>query len=160
MTLATANRFWTERTSRERWILGMGSSLLLLVLCWLLLIDPALQGRARWKQALPALRADYAQMQSLAQQALAAPAPSATAPLPPDRAAMERSLAAHGLKAQSLNAGEDGVRIALTDVSFSALIDWVQQVQRDAQLVVAEADITARERIDRVDANLSLRRLP
>lgn len=160
MTLATANRFWTERTSRERWILGVGSSLLLLVLCWLLLIDPALQGRARWKQALPALRADYAQMQSLAQQALAAPAPSATAPLPPDRAAMERSLAAHGLKAQSLNAGEGGVRIALTDVSFSALIDWVQQVQRDAQLVVTEADITARERIDRVDANLSLRRLP
>ncbi len=160
MTLATANRFWTERTSRERWILGVGSSLLLLVLCWLLLIDPALQGRARWKQALPLLRADYAQMQSLAQQALAAPAPSATAPLPPDRAAMERSLAAHGLKAQSLNAGEDGVRIALTDVSFSALIDWVQQVQRDAQLVVTEADITARERIDRVDANLSLRRLP
>lgn len=160
MTLATANRFWTERTSRERWILGVGSSLLLLVLCWLLLIDPALQGRARWKQALPLLRADYAQMQSLAQQALAAPAPSATAPLRPDRAALERSLATHGLKAQSLNAGEDGVRIALTDVSFSALTDWMQQVQRDAQLVVAEAGITARERIDRVDANLSLRRLP
>ncbi len=160
MTLATANRFWTERTSRERWILGVGSSLLLLVLCWLLLIDPALQGRARWKQALPLLRADYAQMQSLAQQALAAPAPSATAPLPPDRAVMERSLAAHGLKAQSLNTGEDGVRIALTDVSFSALTDWMQQVQRDAQLVVAEAGIIARERIDRVDANLSLRRLP
>jgi general secretion pathway protein M len=98
-------------------------------------------------------------MQLLAQQASAVPAPSAAAP-PPDRAAMERSLAAHGLRAQSLNVGEDGARIALTDVSFSALTDWMQQIQRDTPLVVAEVDITARERIDRVDASLSLRRLP
>lgn len=159
MKRSTASGFWAERTPRERLILGVGGGLLLLVLCWLLLIDPALQGRAQWKQALPALRADYAQMQSLAQQASAAPAPSAAAP-PPDRAALERSLAGHGMKAQSLNAGEDGVRIVLTDVSFAALTDWIQQAQRDAQLVVAEAGITARERIDRVDANLSLRRLP
>ncbi|MCM0044768.1 MAG: type II secretion system protein M [Burkholderiaceae bacterium] len=159
MKPAAASRFWAERTPRERRILGVGGGLLLLVLCWLLLIDPALQGRAQWKQALPALRADYAQMQALAQQAAAAPAPAAAAP-PPDRAAVERSLAEHGMKAQSLNVGEDGVRIALVDVSFSALTDWMQQAQRDAQLVVAEAGITARDRLDRVDANLSLRRLP
>ncbi len=159
MKTGSANRFWAERTPRERWILGLGGGLLLLVLCWLLLIDPALQGREEWKKALPALRADYAQMQSLAQQASAAPAPSAAAPPPPDRASVERSLAEHGIKAQSVNAGEGGVRVTLTDASFSALTDWMKQVQRDAQLVVAEASITARDRIDRVDANLSLRGL-
>lgn len=154
-----AASFWDARTPRERRILAVGGGLLLLVLCWLLLIDPALQGREEWKKALPALRADYAQMQSLAQQAGAAPPPSAAA-APPDRASIERSLAEHGMKAQSVNAGEDGVRLVLTDVSFAALTDWMQQAQRDAQLVVTEASVTARDRIDRVDANLSLRRLP
>ncbi len=154
-----AASFWDARTPRERRILAVGGGLLLLVLCWLLLIEPALQGREEWKKALPALRADYAQMQSLAQQAGAAPPPSAAA-APPDRASIERSLAEHGMKAQSVNAGEDGVRLVLTDVSFAALTDWMQQAQRDAQLVVTEASVTARDRIDRVDANLSLRRLP
>lgn len=154
-----AASFWDARTPRERRILAVGGGLLLLVLCWLLLIDPALQGREQWKKALPALRADYAQMQSLAQQAAAAPPPSAPA-APPDRASIERSLAEHGMKAQSVNAGEEGVRLVLTDVSFAALTDWMQQAQRDAQLVVTEASVTARDRIDRVDANLSLRRLP
>lgn len=158
MKPSAASRFWAERTPRERWIVGAGGGLLLLVLCWLLLIEPALQGREQWKKALPALRADYAQMQSLAQQASAAPAPNAATP-PPDRAAIERSLAEHGMKAQSLNVSEDGVRITLNDVSFSALTDWLQQAQRDAQLVVAEAGIIARDRIDRVDVNLSLHRL-
>ena len=153
-----AASFWDARTPRERRILAVGGGLLLLVLCWLLLIEPALQGREQWKKALPALRADYAQMQSLSQQAASAPAPSAAAPAP-DRAAIERGLADHGMKAQSLNVSEDGVRVTLTDVSFSALTDWMQQVQRDAQLVVDVAGITARDRIDRVDANLSLRRL-
>lgn len=158
MKPSSASPFWSERTPRERLILGVGGGLLLLVLCWLLLIEPALQGREQWKKALPALRADYAQMQSLSQQAASAPAPSAAAPAP-DRAAIERGLADHGMKAQSLNVSEDGVRVTLTDVSFSALTDWMQQVQRDAQLVVDVAGITARDRIDRVDANLSLRRL-
>lgn len=158
MKPSAASRFWSERTPRERWILGAGGSLLLLALCWLLLIEPALQGREQWKKALPALRADYAQMQSLAQQASAAPAPAAAAP-PPDRAVIERSLAEHGIKAQNLTVNENGVRLTLSDVSFSALTEWMQQAQRDAQLVVAEAGVTARDRIDRVDANLSLRQL-
>lgn len=151
--------FWAARTPREQRILAIGGGLLLIVLVWLLLIDPALQGRAQWNQALPALRADVAQMQALAQQAAAAPAPAPAGPMP-SRAELERSLASQGLKPQSLTVADAQVRLVLSDVSFAALVAWLRQMQGDAQLVVNEAGITARERIDRVDANLSLRKLP
>ncbi len=152
-------QFWQERTLRERRILAVGGGLLLLVLVWLLLIDPALQGRAQWQQTLPSLRADYAQMQALAQQAANAPEPTPAGPMPA-RDELERSLAGHGLKPQSLTVGDDQVRLVLSDVSFAALVDWLRQMQREVQLVVTEAGVTARDRVDRVDANLSLRKLP
>lgn len=152
------SRFWNERTPRERMILIVGGALLLLLLIWFLGVDPALDGRERWQKDLPALRADYAQMQSLAQQAIAAPS-SASAAKPADRAAIERSLNDAGLKPQSLNVGDELVRARFTDVSFAALTDWLQRAQRESRLVVSEASMSARDRIDRVDASVTLHKL-
>jgi general secretion pathway protein M len=153
------HRFWQARTPRERGILVAGGALLLFLLIWLLLVDPALDGRARWQKDLPALRADYAQMQALAQQARAAP-PPATTSTPPDRASIERSLNDAGLKPQSLNVSDALVSARFNDVSFSALTDWLHRAQRESRLVVSDASMSARERIDRVDARVSLKRLP
>ena len=151
-----ARRFWAGRNARERRILAIGTVLLGVLLCWLLLLEPALDGRAYWLQRLPALRAERAQMQARAQQAAAAP--PARAVQSPDRPALERSLAGAGLKPQALTVADTLVRVTLADVSFSALADWLQQSQRDMRLAVAEATVNARERIDRVDATLALRR--
>lgn len=157
MARIAESRFWNERTPRERSILVAGGALLLLLLLWFVLVEPALDGRARWQKDLPALRADYAQMQALAQQASDVPA-SAGAARPADRSTIERSLADAGLKPQSLNVSDELVRASFTDVSFSALTDWLQRAQRDSRLVVSEASVNARDRIDRVDASVSLRK--
>lgn len=157
MATLADSRFWNERTPRERGILVAGGALLLLLLVWFIGIEPALDGRARWQRDLPALRADYAQMQSLAQQAGDAPAPAAAAK-PADRSDIERSLGDAGLKPQSLNVGDELVRARFTDVSFTALTEWLQRAQRDSRLVVSEASVNARDRIDRVDASVSLRK--
>ncbi len=158
MARSGSSPFWSERTPRERMILLVGGGLLLAAVLWLLLIEPALDGRARWQKDLPALRADYAQMQALAQQASSAPPPSA-APRA-DRAAVDKSLNDAGLKPQSLNVGDELVRAVFTDVSFSALSEWLQRAQRESRLVVSEASVTARDRVDRVDASVSLRTSP
>ena len=153
------SRFWSERTPRERITLIIGSSLLALPLIGWLLINPALDGRSRWQKDLPALRADVAQMKSLAQRASSAPA-SPNAVKPVDRLSIERSLSDAGLKPQSLNVDDQVIRARFTDVSFAALTDWLQRAQRDLRLVVSEASVNARERIDHVDASLSLRKPP
>ena len=65
-----------------------------------------------------------------------------------------------GLKPQSLNVSDALVSARFNDVSFSALTDWLQRAQRESRLVVSEASVSARERVDRVDAQVSLKRLP
>lgn len=159
MSRITESPFWIERTPRERSILVAGGALLLLLLIWWLLIDPALDGRARWHKDLPALRADYAQMQSLAQQISDTPPATGTVQ-PADRASIERSLNDAGLKPQSLSVSEEIVHVRLIDVSFAALTDWLQRAQRESRIVVSEASVIARERIDRIDASLTLRKPP
>lgn len=163
--------FWQERSARERRVLAWGGTLLLLVLSWLLGVEPALEGRERWRKDLPQLRADAAQVQALSQQLASAPpradgagagvGAGAASPTV-DKATLESGLAAQGLKAQSLSVQDAGgvllVRVNFDDVSFSALTEWLQQQQRALQLSVSEASVTARERLDRVDARLMLRR--
>ncbi len=156
--------FWQQRTARERRVLALGGALLAVVLVWLLAIEPALDGRERWRKDLPQLRADAAQVQALAQQLAATPARPPTAAQPLDKAALESSLAALGLKAQALTVQQSGemllVRANFSDAAFSALTEWLQQQQRSSQLAVSDATVSARERLDRVDAQLTLRRRP
>lgn len=155
----TDSRFWNERTPRERITLMIGGASLALLMLWWLLIDPALDGRSRWQKELLVLRADYAQMQWLAQQASTAPAARGSAK-PADRASIARSLNDAGLQPQSLSVGDQFIRARFTDVSFAALTEWLQRAQRDSGLVVSEASVNARERIHRVDASVSLRKPP
>ena len=161
--------FWRERNPRERRLLAYGGALLGLLLLWLLGVEPALDGRERWRKDLPQLRADAAQVQALSQQLAsaqprAANAGGAASSQPVDKATLETGLSALGLKPQSLSVQETGgvllVRASFADASFSALTEWLQQQQRSAQLSVSEASVTARDRLDRVDAQLTLRRQP
>ena len=161
---AGISAFWQQRPPRERRVLAWGGMLLAIALLWLLGVEPALDGRERWRKDLPQLRADAAQVQALAQQLSSAP-PRAVGPAAPptvDKGSLESGLAAQGLKPQSMSVQDAGgvllVRVSFDDVSFSALAEWLQQQQRAAQLSVSEASVTARERLDRVDARLTLRR--
>ncbi len=161
---AALKAFWAERNPRERRMLVIGAVLLSVMMLWLLGIEPALDARERWQRDLPQLRAEAAQVQSLSQQLSAAPPRPATAAQRVDKAALESGLQAQGIKAQSLSVQETDagvlVRASFADVPFSALVEWLQQQQRGAQLGVSEATVTARERLDRVDAQLTLRRQP
>jgi general secretion pathway protein M len=156
--------FWQQRSARERRVLGIGVVVLALALLWLLGVEPALDGRERWRKDLPQLRADAAEVQALSQQLASAPPRPANAAQALDKAALGASLNALGLKAQSLSFQDAGgvqlVRLNFADASFSALTEWLQQQQRASQLSVSEASVTARERLDRVDAQLTLRRQP
>ncbi len=154
--------FWDARNPRERSVLLIAGALLLLLVIWLWLIDPALQGRAHLKKTLPVMQAQLAQLQTLTKKAAALPASeatpataSSTAPL--SRSMLESSLARKGLKPQTLEVNGEFVRLKLSGASFAALIGWLSDMQASAQLAVNEANVIALEQSDRVDASLSLR---
>lgn len=158
---ASFKAFWDARNPRERSVVLIASALVLLVLVWLWLIDPALQGRAQFKKNLPAMHAQLAQLQALTKQAAALPATNSesansTAGVPLSRSMLESSLARKGMKAQTLEVNGELVRLKLSGVSFAALIGWLTDMNANAQLAVKDASVIALEQSDRVDASLSL----
>lgn len=148
---------WQSRTLRERRVMLVGAGLLAVLLIWWWLIDPALSTRKKMQQQLPELRAQSEQVRALAKKISELPA-TVSAAQPLSRPELERLLAEAGLKAQQITVADNTVTLNFSDASFSALIEWLQKVQREQQLFVTEATVTARERLDRVDATLSLQR--
>lgn len=148
---------WQSRTLRERRVMLVGAGLLAVLLIWWWLIDPALSTRKKMQQQLPELRAQSEQVRALAKKISELPA-TVSAAQPLSRPELERLLAEAGLKAQQITVADNTVTLNFSNASFSALIEWLQKVQREQQLFVTEATVTARERLDCVDATLSLQR--
>lgn len=133
--------FWSARNAREQAILGGGAAVLALVIGYSLLWEPAADGSARLSRSLPALRADLAEMETLAQEArglTASPAPSLRGDALTQ--ALQDSLGQQGLKATRLAAiGENAVQVQLDKVPFGAVAAWLQDVRQQQRLKVADA---------------------
>lgn len=140
-------QFWHARNRREQIILSVGAAILLGVCAYLLLWEPAAQSRDRLAKNLPQLRAQQAEMHSLAQEARGLSSTRASnlrgSAL---QEALQTSLAAKGLKAVRLNvqsggAEGDSVQLQLSNVAFGAWADWLEEMRRQQQLKVVDAQI-------------------
>jgi general secretion pathway protein M len=151
------HKFWRERTAREQGLLLTATATLVLGVIYFALINPALEGRHYWQRVMPQLRADRAQMHSLAKQLGNAPPPPTAVTPKADRATLERSLADAGIKPASLEVSDELVRLRWADISFNALTNWLVRIQREQACSVAEASVNAKESVDRVDATVALR---
>jgi general secretion pathway protein M len=151
------SKFWRERTAREQQLLAAATGVLVVAVVFLALIEPAIDGRHHWQHALPQLRAERAQMQSLAKQLHSDAAPAAAEARAIDRASLERSLADTGLKAASVEVSNGLIRARWSDVSFSTLNKWLQRMQHEQGWSVVEASVSARDHVDRVDVTISLK---
>lgn len=158
---APLQAFWNARNPREQRLLGIGLTVAGLGLVYLLLIDPALQGREQLHKSLPGLRQQVAELRVLAQEAEALPEPadSAAPDTPPlTRASVEAALQGKGLTPENLSVGAGTVRVQLASVSFGSLIGWLDAMQSTHGLAVSEANIVAQAQADLVDATLTLQK--
>lgn len=153
---ASAQAFWQERTEQERRMLAIGGVVLGLGLFYSLLIDPALEGRERLAKQLPLQRQQAAELQVLGRTAMEL---KARTPIQPNRLsndAMTASLAANGLKPQSLVVAGETAKLELKAVPFAAIAAWLDMQRRTDAVVVEEANITGSSTPGMVDATLSL----
>lgn len=150
--------FWSQRNQRERVILSIGGTVVLLGLLYGLAFAPALSGREQLARSLPQLRQQVAQMQSMASEASGLAAnKSATASTPMSRESLEALLEQKGLKAQSVAVTGDTARLTLPSASFSTLLDWVDETQKSAGVQLVDANVVALSQSDMVSATLTLR---
>lgn len=150
--------FWQEREARERKILALAAVFLVLAFVYAVLVNPALSGRANLAKSLPQLRQQAAELQSLSAAAtqLAQQAPPPVVPV--TREGIEAALARNNLKAQNITLTGDMLKLQLTNASFAALMNWLDEQQRSSRLAVTEAVIDVQPTIDIVNATVTLRR--
>ena len=148
---------WQGLMPRERRLLMLGGVALAVLLSWWWVIDPAIKMRKKMQQQLPELRAQSRQMRMLAQEAATLPA-AITVAQSLSRQEIERLLMDSGLKAEQVTLTDSTFILNFSDIPFSGLTDYLQKAQREQQLTVIQVTITARDRIDRVDAKISLQR--
>jgi general secretion pathway protein M len=151
--------FWAARNKREQNLLALAAVIIVFGLFYMLLIDPALDGRKNLEKALPGLRQQSAELQSMARDASALAGKSATsAPAPAlTREGIEASLADKGLKPQSVLLTGEMVKIQFSAVSFAGIVDWLQDAQKTLRLSVVDASVDAQQKPDTVNASLTLR---
>jgi len=149
--------FWSEREAQERRTVSIGAAAVSVILLYLVAFAPAWEGSARLQKQLPQLRQEALALQALSREALAlntntlAPATLST------RENVEASLARKGIKAQSVVATGDLVRVQMNGVSFAAVIEWLDDTQKSARLTLVESRFIAQPQIDIVDVVMSLR---
>lgn len=152
-----AGALWLARTEQERRFLAVGGGVVLLALLYLLLVEPAVNGRAQLRRSLPPLRQQAAELQAMAQEAnnIAHAPTSQVTPL--TREAVTTSMSSHGLTAQSLSMTGEYIKLQLNNVSFANLATWLDEQRRANRVLVQDAVVTALPTAGQVDASMTLR---
>jgi general secretion pathway protein M len=148
---------WLARTEQERRFLSIGGAVVLLALLYLILVDPAVEGRAQLRRSLPQLRQQAAELQAMAQEAAKLAAAPATQATPLTREAVNTGLSGRGLTPQSLSMTGEYIKLQLNNVSFANLATWLDEQRRANRVLVQDAVVTALPVAGQVDATLTLR---
>lgn len=152
-----ATAYWIARTEQERKFLMAGGLVALLALFYLVLLEPAIEGREQLRRSLPELRQQAAQLEALAGEARAVASEPAPAIAPVTQAALAASMSARGLNPASLSVSGEYTKVQLNNVSFANLMAWLDAQRRESRLMVQDAQFSAQTALGQVDATLTLR---
>jgi len=139
---------WDKRPAQERRILGLAAVVLAPVVFYFLLWQPAHDAVAKLEKALPLMRMqtallkrEAAEVETLRQRAQPALLNSAAM-----KTAIENSAASFQLRGaiESLESMEpNGVRMALSSVSYANWLGWMRSLQRDQHIRVDTLSVVA-----------------
>ena len=149
-----APAWWRGRPARERRVLAIGAGVVALLLFVGLVWVPVARTHARIERELPALRAS---LETLSQQAREVQRLRALPAAQTSGGAAAGSLPTL-VGAQVSIPSPGRVRLAASDVAFSALLDWLAAAEAAQALHVESAHIEALPTAGRVRAELTLAR--
>lgn len=148
---------WMARTEQERKFLTIGGAVAAAALVYAVFVDPALEGRAELRKALPEMRQKASSMKALSVEASALaqrPAPQVT---PMSKETLTSSLATRSITAQSIVMTGEFAKLQLNGVSFANLYSWLDAQRRENRVEVEDIAATAATPLGNVDAVVTLR---
>lgn len=161
MTLTTnAREAWLRISPRERWLIALGTVLVVGVVGYAFAWEPVMRDLAATRIALNETSARVAEARRAADE-IAGLAREARAPRTADpRAGADRVIAAAGLRSDvtAISAAEGRVRVTFAAIDFTTLATLIEALGREEQLFVVEALVAARVVPGSVRAELALAR--
>jgi general secretion pathway protein M len=137
--MAMISPWWAQRTSRERWLIGMMLALLAALLFWLVLVRPLAAARATAQADAGAAAARLAQGQALAAAIKARPAANPAAVID----VLNRRLADAGLQPARLEAqGPGQASLEIAAINGRLLIGWATALEQNDGLVIEQLEAT------------------
>jgi general secretion pathway protein M len=155
---------WQLLQPRERRLLLVALSVLVLASLFLVGFEPAWNGRAALERRLPELRAQVASVDRIVREARelesAARAPAQT--VQAVRLAVENSIDSAGLRGPLVRLQVNGALIDLEfrQVAFSDLIGWLDATLREQRVRVLDVSLTREAAGDRVSGRVLLEHAP
>lgn len=152
--------FWMERAPREKAVLSVLALVVAAALVFLILVEPALTGIARLERGLPQSRAQAAQLEALLSEvkSLKARAQVATVSAQEARGAIEKSLAAAGLKAARIVPLSDGdIQLTFANVPFATWARWLATTESELGARTTSVVVNGQATVGNVDVELALR---
>jgi general secretion pathway protein M len=153
-------QFWAERSPREKSVLLAGVAIVIAALVYLLTIEPAVSGITRLQRGLPQTRAQAAKLDALLSEVKSLRSRAQVATLSPQetRAAVEKTLAAAGLKAARVVPLSDGdLQLTFANVPFAGWATWLASVERELGGRATSVTANATGTPGNVDVELALR---
>jgi general secretion pathway protein M len=152
--------FWRERAPRERAILATGATIVLVAILYLVFVEPAVAGINRLERGLPRERARAAQLDTLLGEVRSLKSKAQVATVSPQeaRGAIEKSLAAAGMKALRIVPLADGdLQLTLSNVPYAAWAAWLARTERELGARATSVTATGNATPGNVDVELALR---
>ena len=143
MIMESFASFWQQRNAKERRMLSLATVVVLLALTYWIFINPALSNKAKLEATIPQLRLQVSEMAAMSGQYAQIATAMAENIEPVSREVLEASLMRKGIKAQSLSASDDIVRLQISSVAYSVIMEWILEMQKAARLTVEDAKLTA-----------------
>jgi general secretion pathway protein M len=160
MTMDKLIDLWNQRAPREKAVLAALGVVVLAAVLYLALIEPAVTGIKRLERGLPQTRSQAAQLDALLGEVKTLKARPQVATVSPAeaRGAIDKSLAAAGLKAARIVPLSDGdLQITMANVPFASWAVWLAGIERElgARAISVNANSTGTP--GNVDVELALR---
>jgi general secretion pathway protein M len=153
-------QYWSERAPRERRLLSAGAAFVILVVFYLLFIDPAASGIGKLQRLLPQTRAQAEELEGLVAEAksLRSAAPSASPATADARSGIVSSLEAAGLKpAHNSPLANGDVHLSFLDVPYAKWASWLASAERTLGVHAVAVTAKATATPGNADIELSLR---
>jgi general secretion pathway protein M len=140
-------RHWDTLSASEQKTIKRGSFILIPMLMYGLLWQPAHQYLPKLQAELPRIRAQVAQMQQLAQQVqtLRLHAQPAVLDAIALQSLVEQSVRASGLPLEVAPGEQNRVRIHTESISFEQWLNWIRELEKVQHLRIAGATLVATE---------------